>query len=165
MTNNEKNYKVFNIIWNTLRIVKTSMEPIRLQMNLRIERNTNNARLFWKIYLIEYDFLSRMLTDDPETGCFTQSFPDLLPHAFTLSLTLVRQKCFAGDVKMLLTLHSILFRSLGDPEKVARFGVLTDGWLTLFPHGHKLCCNLTLSLVGVYSTFLSDWCLQVDGRT
>ena len=71
--------------------------------------------------------MSRMLTDDPETGCFTQSFPDLLPHAFTLSLTLVRQKCFGGDVKMLLTLHSILFRSLGDPEKVARFGVLTDG--------------------------------------
>ena len=64
MTNNEKNYKIFNIIWNTLRIVKTSMEPIRLQMNLRIERNTNNAKLFWKIYLIEYDFLSQVLTDD-----------------------------------------------------------------------------------------------------
>ena len=28
MTNNEKNYKVFNIIWNTLRIVKPSMEPM-----------------------------------------------------------------------------------------------------------------------------------------
>ena len=33
-------------------------------MNLRIERNTNNAKLFWKIYLIEYDFLSQVLTDD-----------------------------------------------------------------------------------------------------
>ena len=64
MTNNEKNYKIFNIIWNTLRIVKTSMEPIRLQMNLRNERNTNITKLFWKIYLIEYDFLSRILTDD-----------------------------------------------------------------------------------------------------